>query len=164
MSPNSPLQPKGFVTFISLTCAFMALPLLAMIGKSALYFLLNFFALTMLGLWFALRHNQRNAAKLHEALCFWPDKWELKHTGTNGKTQHWQANPHWIEITLHPNEGPVEQYLTLRGDGRTIELGAFLSPDERQALALDLNRLLSGLNNYDDVERLLGNQLIRVER
>jgi uncharacterized membrane protein len=32
----------------------------------------------------------------------------------------------------------VPQYLTLRGGGRVVEIGAFLSQDERPVLARDL--------------------------
>jgi uncharacterized membrane protein len=50
-----------------------------------------------------------------------------------GPRQDWEANPYWVELRLHP-KGKVENYLTLRGSDREVELGAFLSPDERVAL------------------------------
>jgi uncharacterized membrane protein len=35
---------------------------------------------------------------------------------------------------MHPKGGPVEHYVTLKGAGREVEIGAFLSVDERKAL------------------------------
>ena len=35
---------------------------------------------------------------------------------------------------LHASGGPVPNYITLRGGDREVELGAFLSEDERIAL------------------------------
>jgi uncharacterized membrane protein len=35
---------------------------------------------------------------------------------------------------MHEAGGPVEHYLTLKGAGREVEIGAFLSEDERKAL------------------------------
>ncbi len=51
-----------------------------------------------------------------------------------GPDQNWQANPHWVEVKLRPEGGPVENYVTPRGNNRTVEIGAFLSPDERQEM------------------------------
>ena len=41
--------------------------------------------------------------------------------------------------------GPVEAYLTLSDGQREIELGAFLTPDERRDLCDDLMRRLARL-------------------
>ena len=44
--------------------------------------------------------------------------------------------------------GPVESYLVLVGDhesGREVELGAFLSPEEREALQREVNRAIADL-------------------
>ena len=37
-------------------------------------------------------------------------------------------------MVLHPTAGPVPNYLTLQGGPREVELGAFLSEEERLAL------------------------------
>ena len=53
----------------------------------------------------------------------------------------WQANPFWVRLRLDPDARP-ENYLTLQGGGRRIELGAFLSPEERVELAEELEAAL----------------------
>ena len=55
----------------------------------------------------------------------------------------WQANPHWVRVTLHKTGGPVPNYLTLRGNGREVEIGAFLAEEERLTLQHELRRALS---------------------
>ena len=47
--------------------------------------------------------------------------------------RRWHANPFWVRIRLR-EDAPIEKYLTLQGNGREIELGAFLSPWERETL------------------------------
>ena len=48
-----------------------------------------------------------------------------------GRVRRWHANPFWVRPRLR-EDAHVEKYLTLEGDGREIELGAFLSPWERE--------------------------------
>ena len=56
----------------------------------------------------------------------------------------WQTNPYWVRVGLRAN-GPVEDYLVLTDGRREIELGAFLSPEERISLRGDLDLRLARL-------------------
>jgi uncharacterized membrane protein len=47
-------------------------------------------------------------------------------------------------VALHEEAGPVPNYVTLRGGDREVEIGAFLSADERAALYDELTHRLSG--------------------
>ena len=47
-----------------------------------------------------------------------------------------------MQPILHASSGPVPQYLTLRGGPREVELGAFLTEEERQRLHADLSTRL----------------------
>jgi uncharacterized membrane protein len=49
-----------------------------------------------------------------------------------------------VRIRLR-EDAAIEKYLTLEGNGREIELGAFLSPWERETLYADLGAALSRL-------------------
>ncbi|MCB1513056.1 MAG: DUF2244 domain-containing protein [Hyphomicrobiaceae bacterium] len=42
-------------------------------------------------------------------------------------------------------DGPVEDYLTLAAQGREVELGAFLTPEERRELDRELRHRLAAL-------------------
>jgi len=140
--PYRSLPRKGFVWFIAITVSLMAVPLLALLGTLALWGLLPFLVGAVALFWYFVERNYRDAA-LTETLTFGADLVELTRTEPNGSTQHWQANPHWVRIDIHPKGGPVENYVTLTGNGRTVEIGAFLSPDERQALYGELNGAFS---------------------
>ena len=43
---------------------------------------------------------------------------------------------------MHEKGGPVPHYVTLSGKGREVEIGAFLSEDERKALYGELSDAL----------------------
>ncbi len=48
-------------------------------------------------------------------------------------------------MNILPKGGPVPNYLTLKGSGHEIELGAFLSPQERITLRQDIETALRNL-------------------
>lgn len=50
-----------------------------------------------------------------------------------------------MQVRLTPAGGPVPDYLTLKGRDREVELGAFLTPEERKELAGELRAALADL-------------------
>ncbi len=142
--PYRSLPKKGFVWFIGITAGLIAVPLLAVIGSAVLWGILPFLMVTVGGVWWALQRSYKDGSTLEE-LRLWPDRIHLVRYNPHGPKQEWEANPHWVQITLHPKAGQIEHYLTLRGAGREVELGAFLTVEERQALDHDLRTRLRGL-------------------
>ena len=138
--PHQSMTPRGFTWFIGATAALLALPLVALLGSPAVWVLLGFFAATLASIWWALRANVSARAR-REALTLAHDRVHLAHLPATGPVLEWEANPHWVTVHLR-EDGPVEKYLTLRGNGREVELGSFLSPQEREGLYDDLSRLL----------------------
>lgn len=141
--PYRSLPKRGFVWFIGLTAGLIALPLLVLIGSPVLWGLLPFLVLTIAGIWWALERSFRDA-EIVEDLHITPDTVTLTRHGPRGLRQDWQANPHWTRVTLHAQGGPVPNYLTLAGNGREVELGAFLTEVERLALLQEVKRHLAG--------------------
>jgi len=135
--PHRSLPPKGFVTFISITAGLMLVPLLAVLGSAVLWGLLPFVVGTIWLIWHFLQRSYKDG-ELRENLTLWPDQMELVRSTPRKPDQSWQANPYWVRVDIHPKGGPVPHYLTLSGSGREVELGAFLSPEERKTLFTEL--------------------------
>mgnify|MGYP003562639901 CR=1 FL=1 len=142
--PHRSLTRHGFVWFLGVTAALIALRLLVVLGKPVVWALLPFLVAAVGALWFALRKNGRDREIL-EDLTVSPARVSLVRHGPGGKRHDWEANPHWLRVTLHETGGPVPNYLTLKGKGREVELGAFLSEEERIALSNELRRTLAAL-------------------
>ena len=142
--PYRSLPRRGFVLFIGGTCALVLVPMLSVLGSPVLWGILPFFALAIWGMWAALSRSYRDG-EIVEDLTLSRDSLTLTRHGPRGRRQDWQANPHWVSVQLHPTGGPVPNYLTLRGSGREVELGAFLSEEERLALRDDLQDRLNRL-------------------
>jgi uncharacterized membrane protein len=140
--PHRSLTRRGFAGFIAATAVLIFLPAVTLLGSPAAWAVLGFAALALAGVWTALRRSERDS-EIVEDLTIRADCMDLIRTGPRGRRQTWQANPHWVEVRLYPTSGPVPQYLTLRGAGREVELGAFLTEAERLALADDLRAALA---------------------
>ena len=142
--PHRSLDQRGFVWFVGLTAALFAVPLFGVLGSPVLWALLPFLLGTIWAIWFALRKNGRDR-DIVEDLTLSRDLIQLVRHGPKGRRQDWQANPYWLRLTLHEAGGPVPNYLTLKAEGREVELGAFLSEDERIALRDELQTRLNSL-------------------
>ena len=142
--PHRSLPRTGFVGFFGATAALTLLPLLVVLGSPVLWGLLPFFVVTLGGLWFAIQASYRTG-EVREELHLWPDRVRLTRHDRQGAPRTWEANPHWIRTALHEEGGPVPNYLTLTGSGRTVEIGAFLSEDERLDLRPELEDALRRL-------------------
>lgn len=139
--PHRSLPRKGFAAVILTTFGLLTVPLWAVLGTVVLWGLLPFMLLTLAGLWWGLEHSYRTA-RLREDLRIAPDVLHLVRTNPGGDQQEWQCESYWARITLHPSGGPVPHYVTLGGKGREVEIGAFLSEPERQALYAELTDAL----------------------
>ena len=70
---------------------------------------------------------------------------EINRYENNGSKKSWTANPFWTKIKLYPANQKVENYLTLTGNGREIEIGAFLAPSERLKLKQKIETTISNI-------------------
>ena len=145
--PHRSLDARGFATFIAATFVLLLVPLFAVIGTVALWVLLPFLMAALAMIWIALRASSAQGT-LTETLTLTRERILLERREPKGAVLRWEANPHWVSVNIHSEGGPVENYLTLKGGGREVEIGAFLSPKERLALRDDLVRALSAFGAF----------------
>jgi uncharacterized membrane protein len=142
--PYRSLPRRGMVWFLGGTAVCIMVPLLGLIGSPVLWGLLPFLLATIAAIWSALEKSFRDA-EIVEEMEITPNRVTLVRHGPRGKRQDWQANPHWLRVTLHATGGPVPQYLTMKGEGREVELGAFLTEAERRQVAAEITERLRPL-------------------
>jgi uncharacterized membrane protein len=138
--PNRSLSPRGSGWLVAIAAAGFAVPLLALHGTGAAWGMLPFMVVVLVALYVAIRRSWRDG-RLTEELRIWPDLITVVRREPRGGVRRWHANPFWVTARLHDN-AHVEKYLTLEGAGRRIELGAFLSPWERESLHAEIRRVL----------------------
>jgi len=140
--PNRSLPPRGFAAVILGAWAMLMIPALAFTGTAALWGLLPFLVLTISLIWYFLRRSYEGG-RLREVLRLGGGTADLLRSAPGKPDLRWRANSFWVEVSLHRDSGPVQNYLTLRGGGRTVEFGAFLSPEEHERLFAELQQALA---------------------
>jgi uncharacterized membrane protein len=131
--PFRSLPKRGFVAILAMGFLLLLVPVFAFLGTIYLWwvFLPGFAALG--ALWWFIDRSYRDGEILEE-LEIWPDRVRLTRDGPHGAHAEWQADLYWVTLQLHPTGGPVPDYVTLRGGGREVEIGSFLSDAERPML------------------------------
>jgi len=137
--PHNSLPQRGMAAFVLATFAMILIPVITMLGSPVLWGLLPFALLAVWGLFHALQRNKR-ARQILEVLTLDEEAAELIRTEPSGAVKKWDCNRYWTTITKYENDGPIPHYVTLKGKGREVEIGAFLSEEERVALYDELQR------------------------
>ncbi len=141
--PHRSLGTKGFRWLLWGSAGMMALPILALAGTPAALALAPWAGAAFLALWGFMKLSYVSG-RLTEELRLWPDAIAVERREPWGRVRRWAANPYWVEIEVKDTR-EISRYLTLRGAGRRIELGAFLTPEEREALADELRSRIARL-------------------
>ena len=137
--PHNSLPPQGMAAFVLATFAMILIPVVTMLGSPVLWGLLPFVLLAVWGIYHALQRN-RKARNIVEVLTLNDEEARLIRTEPTGDTREWDCNRYWTTITKYEKDGPIPHYVTLKGMGREVEIGAFLSEEERVALYDELQR------------------------
>ena len=148
--PHRSLSRRGWTVVLALLAVGLMVPLLPLIGTKAAWGMLPFLVAALVAVFLAVRRSHLDA-RLVEELRLWPDLITVERREPDGTVRRWQANPFWVRARLRDG-AHVEKYLTLEGGGREIELGAFLSPGEREALYAEITAALGRLRTPEPRE------------
>ncbi|WP_425043589.1 DUF2244 domain-containing protein [Primorskyibacter sp. S87] len=139
--PHNSLPPRGAAAVILALFALATLPMIAVLGSVVLWGILPFVLIVVAGIWAAIEANYRSR-RILETLTLTDRIARLTRENPGGDMQVWHCNRYWAKAEMHEKDGPVPFYVTLKGGGREVEIGAFLSEDERKALYDELDRAL----------------------
>lgn len=139
--PNQSLTSFGAKVFFGISGAMLCVPLLAVAGTPVFWGLLPFVIGAVAAAYWALKRNGRNL-DMSETVEIWRDEVRVERRDADGRLRRWQADPMRARIRLH-KDGRIDDYLTMTGGGREIELGAFLAPEERVALSEEIEAALT---------------------
>ena len=141
--PNRSLNAVGFRNTMILVIVGLGIAVIPLIIITASLFMLLFAIIPVAMLYYLFKRNYRDG-RLTEELRIYSNVIAVERREPSGQIHRWHANPYWVKVKLQDKH--VENYLTLEGNQRTIELGAFLSPEERLTLKAEIDDALRSLD------------------
>lgn len=141
LTPYRSLGPDGFL--ILMICfgavSFVAGILFWRLGAWPVF---GFFGLDVALLWAAFRLNYRSARTFEEIIVS-RNALTVRKVGPGKRFQEYRFNPVWVRLSIErvEDEGVVKIQVTSRGE--TVDLGAFLNPDDRTSFAGAMANALS---------------------
>ncbi len=143
--PNRSLDSCGTkVVFCVIAIGFL-FPIIPFIGSPIGTTLTIFSGLTFY-LFLTLLQKNFQQANTFEEISISKNKILVVHQEKNKEKKTWEGNPYWTKVNVDFNNPKLKNYLTLAGKGKHIELGAFLSPNERIELRDKIQNALAKAN------------------
>lgn len=102
----------------------------------------GFMGLDVLGLYVAFRVSFR-AAQAYETVDVTPIELVFAKVGARGQRREWRFNPSWVRLEKSVHEEFGTERVSLVSRGERVEIGAFLGPEQKAALARELDLALS---------------------
>ena len=140
--PNRSLSSEGTLVVFVILAIGLAIPIIPFIGSEVGITLTLFSGVTFY-LFLVFLGKSFQSGQLYEEIKISSGKIEITHKEKNKKKLTWEGNPFWAKVVMEEKENKVENYLTIQEKGRHIELGAFLSPNERINLKNEIQNALA---------------------
>jgi len=137
--PHRSLGRKGYAILIAGTAVIVLLYGLVFLALGA-WPIFGFLGGEWLLFWFLFRKNHRGDDRA-ERIRLYADYLLFERYDRRGGHTAERLQPYWLNVILERAEEP-DNALYLRSHGKSIAVGAFLSPQERRDLAAELRAVL----------------------
>lgn len=141
LTPHRSLGRKGFAVL-------MGALLFGWVATGAIFLsngawpVFGFFGLDVLLVYVCFKLNYR-AARAREEVSVSRTSLDIRKTAPSGRSEAHHFNPFWAKFAVarHDEIGIVS--MTVQGQGRSVPIGGFLNPDDRESFAAAFSRALS---------------------
>lgn len=142
LQPSVSLSASGFFFLMAALCA-------VSFGAGTAFLLagawpvLGFFGLDILLIYLAFHISYRRARR-YETVRLTENRLAVEKIDPKGRAKSWEFQPYWLRVAVDDTARSNAQ-LTLSSHGKTLEIGAFLSPGEKRDMARALDAELRRL-------------------
>ena len=96
--------------------------------------IVGFLGLDVLAVWWALAASRRDGRRF-ERVTLWPDELEVKRLSASGREELARFSPRATRLVIDRDFNERTTALRLRTADADVEIGAFLSPDDKASFA-----------------------------
>lgn len=141
LTPHRSLGPRGFLVLMAVICAvsFVAGVIFFFAGA---WPVVGFFGLDVLLIYFAFKLNYASA-RAYETVEICGDELVVRRVLPGRRPKQWTFHPYWVRIEMD-SDGEYHGPLYLKSHGTRLQIGAFLSGEERRNFADALKDALAG--------------------
>ena len=140
LQPYRSLPPKGFAILMAVLGGASVLGGIFWVSRGA-WPVVGFFGLDVLLVYLAFRASYRSA-RLSERVRLTETSFTIDRVTLRGERRRWQFEPAWLRVVLRQIDEDRSE-LVVASHGRTVTVGSFLAPAERQRVAAALQDALA---------------------
>lgn len=133
LTPHRALSPKGIRWVIALTACMASIPGLVFFALGA-WPIVGFLGLDVLLLYWALSHSLKSG-DAYEEIRLWPDSLSIRQVSAAGIETSENFNPFYVRFNAVRDREERVTALQLLTRGRSLEIGRFLTPDDKAQFA-----------------------------
>lgn len=102
----------------------------------------GFFGLDVMLLYAAFRANYR-AARAREEVSISRTALDIRKTAPSGRSEDHRFNPFWAKFAVSRHSEIGITRMSVEGQGRSVSIGGFLNPDDRESFAKAFQQALA---------------------
>ena len=142
LHPHTSLTPRGFFLLMAFVgvISFCAGVSFMIAGAWPVF---GFFGIDVVLVYLAFKMNFRDAER-YETLRLTATSLTVERVAPSGKRERWRFQPYWLQVEIDDDPEPGSA-LMLRSHGRIVEIGSFLTAEEKIDLANALRHELAKL-------------------
>jgi uncharacterized membrane protein len=133
LTPHRSLGRQGFLVLMATLTAGWLITGLFFLAHGA-WPVFGFFGLDVLLLYVAFRMNYR-AARAREEVSVSRTALDIRKVAPSGRAEEHRFNPFWARFSVARHEMIGVTAMTVEGQGRSVGIGGFLNPDDRESFA-----------------------------
>ncbi len=141
LTPHRSLGRTGFAVLMGALLAGWLVTGIIFLSQGA-WPVFGFFGLDVLLIYVCFRLNYR-AARAREEVRISRTSLDIRKTTPSGRHKAYHFNPFWAKFSVARHDEIGITGMTVEGQGRSVPIGGFLNPDDRESFARAFSRALN---------------------